>query len=241
MKLFKTATTVCCMALMGTALTTIARADDYNQKTVVTFSSPVEIPGVHLKGWGVLPAGTYVFKLVDSQSDRNIVQIFSADEKTVYATILAVPNYRLKATGKTVVTFRERPAGQPEALRAWFYPGMNWGQEFVYPKSVAIQIAQSSRTTVLSTPAEIPVEVAEPIKPVDEPIIVQLRQAPIVAFQPTGEQVEVAQVVTPPPPAELVAAAKLPTTASSLPLVALLGFLALGGAFALRAIEKHSV
>lgn len=229
------------MALMGTALTTIARADDYNQKTVVTFSSPVEIPGVHLKGWGVLPAGTYVFKLVDSQSDRNIVQIFSADEKTVYATILAVPNYRLKATGKTVVTFRERPAGQPEALRAWFYPGMNWGQEFVYPKSVAIQIAQSSRTTVLSTPAEIPVEVAEPIKPVDEPIIVQLRQAPIVAFQPTGEQVEVAQVVTPPPPAELVAAAKLPTTASSLPLVALLGFLALGGAFALRAIEKHSV
>ena len=240
MKLFKAATTVCCMTLMGTALAAVALADEYNEKTVVTFSGPVEIPGVHLKGWGVLPAGTYVFKLVDSQSDRNIVQIFSADEKTVYATILAVPNYRLKATGKTVVTFRERPAGQPEALRAWFYPGMNWGQEFVYPKSMAIQIARSSKTTVLSTPAEIPVEVTEPIKPVDEPIIVQLRQAPILAFQPTGEQVEVAQVVTP-PPAQLVAVAKLPTTASSLPLIALLGFFAIGGVFALRAIEKRIV
>jgi len=228
------------MALMGAALTTIARADEHNEKTVVTFSGPVEIPGVHLKGWGVLPAGTYVFKLVDSQSDRNIVQIFSADETTVYATILAIPNYRLKATGKTVVTFRERPAGQPEALRAWFYPGRNWGQEFVYPKAVAIEIAQSTKTTVLSTPAELPVEVTEPIRPVDEPIIAQLRQAPITAFQPTGEEVELAQVVTPPPPGELVAVAKLPATASPLPLMALAGLLALGGAFALRAIEKRT-
>jgi hypothetical protein len=229
------------MALVGTALTTIARADEHNEKTTVTFSGPVEIPGVHLKGWGVLPAGTYVFKLVDSQSDRNIVQIFNADETMVYATILAIPNYRLKATGKTVITFRERPAGEPEALRAWFYPGRNWGQEFVYPKSKAIEIAQSTKTTVLSTPAEIPVEVTEPIKPVNEPVIVQLRQAPVMAIQPTGQEVELAQVVTPPPPAELATAAKLPATASSLPLVALLGFVALGGAFALRAIEKHSV
>ena len=120
---------------------------------------PWRSPAVHLKGWGVLPAGTYVFKLVDSQSDRHIVQIFSADEKTVYATILAIPNYRLKVTGKTVITFRERPAGEPQALRAWFYPGKNWGEEFVYPKAVAIELARSTNTTVLSTPAEIPVEV----------------------------------------------------------------------------------
>ncbi len=90
----------------------------------------------------MLPAGTYVFKIVDSKSDRHIVQIFSADEKTVYATILAIPNYRLKVTGKTVITFRERPAGEPQALRAWFYPGRNWGEEFVYPKKKAIEIAK---------------------------------------------------------------------------------------------------
>jgi len=239
-KIFKAATTVCCLTLMGAALATMASADAYDEKTVVTFSGPVEIPGVHLKGWGVLPAGTYVFKLVDSQSDRHIVQIFSADEKTVYATILAIPNYRLKVTGKTVITFRERPAGEPEAVRAWFYPGKNWGEEFVYPKAVAIEIAKSTGTAVLFTPAELPLEVAEPIKPADEVVVAQLRTVPVQAFQPTGEEVELAQVVTPPPPAELVAS-KLPATASSLPLMALLGFLALGGAFALRAAEKRAL
>ena len=139
---------------------------------MITFSGPVEIPGVHLAGWGVLPAGTYVFKILDSQSDRHIVQIFNKDETTVYATILAIPNYRLKATDKTVMTFRERPAGEPEALRAWFYPGRNWGEEFVYPKAKAIELAKATNTPVLFTAAEIPVEVAEPIKSADEPVVV---------------------------------------------------------------------
>src|SRR5580692_6455140 len=199
MKLLRVSTTVCCAAMIGAVLTPSARADDWNNKTVIAFSGPVEIPGVHLTGYGVLPAGTYVFKLLDSQSDRHIVQIFSEDMKTVYATILAIPNYRLKATSKTVITFRERPAGEPEALRAWFYPGKNWGEEFVYPKSKAIEIAQSAKTTVLYTPAEIPVEVTEPIQTVDEPVIAQLREAPVQAIQSTGEEVLLAQVVTAPP------------------------------------------
>jgi hypothetical protein len=235
MKLFKALTAVCSVALVGAALTPVARADSYDEKTVVTFSGPVEIPGVHLKGWGVLPAGTYVFKLVNSQSDRHIVQIFSADEKTVYATILAIPNYRLKVTGKTVITFRERPAGEPEALRAWFYPGKAWGEEFVYHKSVAIELAKSENSTVLSTPAEIPVEV-ETIQTVDEPVIAQLREAPVQAIQPTGQEVELAQVVTP-PPAEQVA---LPATASSMPLIGLLGLMFLGAAFVLGAFAKRA-
>jgi hypothetical protein len=241
-KRYKVTTAVCFMALAGLILAPAAKADDWNRKTVITLSGPVEIPGVHLKGWGVLPAGTYVFKIVDSQSDRHIVQIFSEDEKTVYATILAIPNYRLKATDKTVITFRERPAGEPEALRAWFYPGRNWGEEFVYPKAVAIAIAQSTKTAVLYTPAEIPVEVSEPIRPAaDEPVVAQLKQAPVMAIQPTGEEVQLAQVVTPPPAEEQLVAssAVLPHTASPLPLIALLGFLALGGAFVLRAAEKR--
>src|SRR5579863_4699674 len=101
MKFVKTASTVFGLALIAAAMSSSLKADDWNKKTVITFSGPVEIPGVHLAGWGVLPAGTYVFKIVDSASDRHIVQIFSADEKTVYATILAIPNYRLKATSKT--------------------------------------------------------------------------------------------------------------------------------------------
>ena len=118
MKFLKTAITVGSLAWLGAILAPGLRADDWNRKTVFTFSGPVEIPGVHVKGWAVLPAGTYVFKILDSQSDRHIVQIFNKEETTLYATILAIPNYRLKATNKTVMTFSERPAGEPEALRA---------------------------------------------------------------------------------------------------------------------------
>src|SRR5258708_24527717 len=87
------------------------------------------------------PTGTYVFKLADSLSDRHIVQIFNADETQIIATILAIPNYRLKPTGKSDFRFWETPAGNPRAMRAWFYPGDNFGQEFAYPKMTSIEIA----------------------------------------------------------------------------------------------------
>src|SRR5438067_10392646 len=185
MKLFKAGTMLFGMGLMAAVFAPSASADDWNRKTTVTFSAPVEIPGVHLKGWGVLPAGTYVFKILDSQSDRHIVQIFNQDETTIYATILAIPNYRLKATDKTVITFRERAAGEPEALRAWFYPGRNWGEEFVYPKAKAMELAKSTNVPVLFTAADVPVEVAEPIKSADAPVVVELKHAPTMAIQPT--------------------------------------------------------
>jgi hypothetical protein len=156
MRLFKAATTMCITGLIGAVLIPSAQAADWNRKTEITFSGPVEIPGVHLVGWGVLPAGTYVFKILDSQSDRHIVQIFNKEETVIYATILAIPNYRLKATDKTVMTFSERPAGEPEALRAWFYPGRNWGDEFVYPKARAVELAKTANTPVLFTAVEIP-------------------------------------------------------------------------------------
>jgi hypothetical protein len=233
------------MALTSAILAPTASADEWNRKTVVTFSGPVEIPGVHLTGWAVLPAGTYVFKILDSQSDRHIVQIFNKEETKVLATILAIPNYRLKVTDKTVMTFRERPAGEPEALRAWFYPGRNYGEEFVYPKAKALELAKETQTAVLFTPADVPTEVAEPIQSADDTVVVAMKSAPIMAVQPTGDEVEMAQVVTPPPAqAEVAMAASpasLPTTASQLPLTALLGLLALGAAIALGVTAKRLV
>jgi hypothetical protein len=236
MKLFKAVTTMCGLALMGALLAPTTKADDWNQKTVVTFSAPVEIPGVHVTGWSVLPAGTYVFKLLDSQSDRHIVQIFNQDESKIYATILAIPNYRLKPTDKTVITFRERADGQPEALRAWFTPGMNSGQEFVYPKEKAIQLAKETNTPVLA--ADIPAESAEPIKSADEPAVVALKQAPVAAVNPTGEEVQLTEVVAPAP--ETKPLVELPATASPVPTVALFGVLALCGGLALRAFDKRA-
>jgi len=237
---------------MAAVLVPGANADAWDRKTTITFSGPVEIPGVHLAGWGVLPAGTYVFKILDSQSDRHIVQIFSKDEKTVYATILAIPNYRLQATDKTVMTFRERPAGQPEALRAWFYPGRNWGEEFVYPKAKAIELAKATNTPVLFTEVGVPLEVAEPAKLTAPPVVEELKRAPIMAIKPTGEEVQLAEVVTPPPATatEVAAApaptsatsnepAQLPATSGTLPLMGLFGLLAIGSGFAIRAAANR--
>jgi hypothetical protein len=243
----KVVAAVGCVAL-GAIFAPGASADDWNRKTVITFNKPVEIPGVHLAGWGVLPAGVYVFKILDSQSDRHIVQIFDKDETTVYATILAIPNYRLHATDKTVITFSERLAGEPEALRAWFYPGRNWGEEFVYPKAQAVAIAKATNVPVLFTVIDLPAEAAEPIKSVDEPVVAELKRAPIMAIKPSGEEVEVAEVVTPPPtqtevatasPQPTTAAATLPSTASTLPLIAMFGFIALAGAFGVRAVTSR--
>ena len=247
MNYLQAAPAVLCAAVIATAFSPSAKADDWNQKTVITFSQPVETPGVHIKGWAVLPPGTYVFKLLGSPSDRHIVQIFNQDETVVYATVLAIPDYRLRATGKTVLTFRETPPGQPDVLRAWFYPGKNFGEEFVYPKERALALAKVTNSPVLYTPAEIPAEVAAPITSPEEPVVVQLKQAPVLAVKPTGEDVEVAQVVAAPPAEALVAtneapaAAELPKTASPMPLIGLLGLLALGAAFSLKFVRARAL
>ncbi|MGO9166699.1 MAG: hypothetical protein ACLP56_07485 [Candidatus Sulfotelmatobacter sp.] len=100
MKLFKTLATVLCLVALCLFVVSKAMADESNRETVITFTGPVEVPGV---GAQTLPAGTYVFKIFDSQSDRHIVQIFNQDKTQVLTTILAIPNYRLKATDKTVI------------------------------------------------------------------------------------------------------------------------------------------
>ncbi len=232
MNRFKVMATIFCVSIIAIALSPTAKATEYDKKTTVTFSQTIEIPGV---GQQFLPAGTYVFKLVDSLSDRDIVQIFSKDMTHVYATILTIANYRLKPTSKTVMTFRERASGQPEAIRAWFYPGATWGQEFVYPKARAIELARVTQQPVLAMPAELAPDIVAPVKTLDEPAVVALKAAPIEAVTPKGEVVEVAQVI---PPKDAVQT--LPKTSSQLPLLGLLGLLALGSGFALSLISKRN-
>jgi LPXTG-motif cell wall-anchored protein len=228
MKLFKMFAAVLSVTVLCLLAVPSASADDWNRKTVITFSGPVEVPGV---GAQTLPAGTYVFKIFDSQSDRHIVQIFNQDETHVFTTILAIPNYRLKTTDKTVISFRERPAGQPEALKAWFYPGRQWGEEFVYAKSRAVELAKETNEPVLATPIEL---AAAPIE--------ALKTAPIEAVDPKGEPIELAQVVEAPPAAAepaTVAENSLPKTASSLPLVGLMGVVALVAGLGLMLISRR--
>jgi hypothetical protein len=104
-------------------LTPKAQAQLLNEKIRVTFSAPVEIPG------RVLPAGTYVFM---SLEPGHVTRILSADEKTVYGTFLTIPEERLDPAEKPTIILGENPAGTPEKVEAWFYPGDSIGSEFIY-------------------------------------------------------------------------------------------------------------
>src|ERR1700733_6254464 len=151
MKRFKLVAMLSSFAFLALAITPGVKAQTSNEKTTMTFTEPFEVPGVDAQ---ILPPGTYVFTLVDSLSDRNIVRITNEDGTHVFTTILAINNFRLKPTDKTVLTFKERGEGQPEAIKAWFYPGYAWGQEFVYPKKRAMELAKMAQEPVLAMPVE---------------------------------------------------------------------------------------
>jgi hypothetical protein len=214
--------TLVCLGVLAIAIPQV-RADEWNQRTIFTFSGPVEIPGQ------VLSPGTYVFKLVDSQSDRHVVQVFNKNEKHCYGTFLTIPDYRLKPAGKPIVTFEERASGSPEAVKAWFYPGQNYGHEFVYPKVKALELAKANNQPVASMPTELAANTTMPATTMQESQVVAMKQAPLKAQQPTEQEVEVADVFLLSPPPD-----SLPQTASSLPLVGLIGLLAFGTAMLLR-------
>jgi len=173
-----------------------------------------------------------VFKLFESASNRHIVQIFNADGTELQTTILAFPNYRLKPAAKTVLSFWEMPPGQPRALRAWFYPGDNFGQEFAYPKKEAVTIAAVAHVAVPTT---------EAVKPVE------MKIAPLAKVTEEGKE-EPFVVETPPPPTPAqapVAAAptaaepqpELPKTASPYPLIGLAGLFSLVFVAVLRVVR----
>jgi hypothetical protein len=219
MKILRVVFSLFAISLFGATFLPSARADEWNKKTVISFSQPVEIPGQ------VLPAGTYTFKLADSLSDRHIVQIFNADGSQIIATILAINNYRLRPTGETVIKFAERSGDNPEALKAWFYPGDNFGQEFVYPKQRAIQLAVASKEPIPALAVET----------------TDLKTAPIVAVNSEEKELPLTQAIQTSPsvaeeknPAPVAKAEELPQTASQVPLIALLGLASLGIALTLK-------
>jgi hypothetical protein len=224
-------------------------ADEWDKKTILTTNEAIQLPNV------VLQQGSYTFKLLDSQSDRHIVQVFDKDGMHLITTILAIPNYRLKPTGKSAFSFWEVPAGQPPAMRAWFYPGDNFGQEFAYPKGMSSQIASSAKMAVPTTAAASAEEYkSAPITATDETgasasldtktytrteaEVAEVKPAPAAEPTPTP-----APEPAPAPAPEPVAAApvaqepttELPHTATSLPLIGLIGVTSLLAFFATRA------
>jgi hypothetical protein len=225
MKILKTTLT---LALALGALTSI-QASEMNQTTVFTFSNPVALPGT------VLPAGTYVFKLLNSSSDRNIVQVFNKDENQFFGTFLAIPDYRLNPTSDTVILFEERPAGSAQAIKEWFYPGRNYGHEFVYPKQKAMALAEANQTPVPSMAEEASKTLVGISSNPAAPMVAQVQSAPVSVEMPAKHEPEVASVET------LVVDSvpmdtpeQLPSTGSWLPTIGLLGLCSIGMAGMLR-------
>ncbi len=217
-----------CVALL--ALVFPANGGQWDKATTVTFSAPVELPNI------VLQPGTYVFRLLDTPGDRHVVQVFNAEETHLYATILAIPNARLTPTEKTVLPFEERSPGMPEALHAWFYPGDNFGQEFVYPKAKAVELAKETKEPVL----------AAEVRPNETPE--QLLEAPVLTIAPPDNkeiakrfELEPREPITwenPPLSVPAPEPVELPKTASPMPLIGLVGLVSLGLGAALGVVRK---
>lgn len=129
--------------LVGVSARVAAQNTVVNEKTFMTFSNTVEMPGL------TLPAGTYVFRLADTQT-RNVVQVLSQDEKDILGQWTFVQAERPRASDETVVMFKESPEGTLPAVQYWYYPGERIGKEFIYPKDQAQEIANRTGGAVLS-------------------------------------------------------------------------------------------
>lgn len=206
----------------------VAKADEWNQRTVLTFSESIEIPGE------ILPAGTYVFKLANSTSNRHIVQVFNEDENRVFGTFLAIPSHRSRPSQQTVIRFEERAAGSPQAIKAWFYPNRTSGHEFVHPKNQALELAQANNTPVPAMPTELTADTTKPAVVLSGPEVAALTSAPLEAEEPNGEEVDLAAAFPAAVSGTTALPVELPATASSTPFIGLLGLLSIVAAAVLR-------
>jgi len=247
-------TTFAAATCLGLLSMTGAMADQWNKKTYLTVNEPIQVPGK------VLQPGRYVMRLLDSPANRHIVQIYNDREDQLQTTVLAIPNYRMQPTGKTEFQWWETPAGQPKAMRAWFYPGDNFGQEFAYPKTEAVAIATATNSSVPTTSATTETELTTAhvgtvdksgtemeldrqtyTKPQTEVAANQTTPQP-VATQPSADNgnqtTQMAQNTT--PAADMnMRTRTLPRTGSEMPLFGLAGFLALGAGAAFRALGSR--
>ena len=208
-----------------------SQASVWDKKTVLTVDQPIQVQDTYLE------PGTYVFTLANTASDRHVVQIFNHDQSHLINTIMAIPNYRLQPTGDSRFAFYETPTGTARAMRAWFYPGDNFGQEFRYPK-------QLRQLTAFVTPA--PERPPEPPPPSIEtkPAEPESLAPPEAVNQPPEQEEPVVIAQNNPPPKSEVAPTpeqpkqeeptELPKTATPFPLIGLGGILSLAAYGLLR-------
>lgn len=230
----------CSVALAGALALSFAgsaTAQPVDQRTYFTFSGPFELPGGK-----TLPAGKYTFRVMDSPSNRHIVQVLSQDGRQMHATLLAIPAQRQDPPSEPEIRFMEAPANTPPAIRTWWYPGRTIGHEFIYPKDQARRLAARQTEPVLTVAGNE--RSTEEMQNADlERVSSNGQETTVAADAPRDTAVAPERDTTPPAdraPVTTIADARretrteLPRTASPLPLIGLTGLLALSLAGALR-------
>ena len=119
------ATGLACLAMVAT-LAVKSQAVPPDHRTLFTITAPLEVPG------HVLTPGSYIFKLLGDQ--MNTLQILNKSNGSVVATLFTIPEEVSQPAIRAKLALAESRQDNPEMIRAWFYPGMNTGWEFVYPR-----------------------------------------------------------------------------------------------------------
>lgn len=212
-------------AVLGTLLAfgLGANAQGPQTKSTLTVTDPVEVPGA------ILQPGTYVVKVVENMNNRNMVQFTDVAESKVFAAALCTPHVGAAPEPNTMYVYFPNRENGGKALRTWFAPNDRFGQDFVYPRERAVELAR-----VINEP----VPAYEATGPVTPEVLKTVEVKPV-----TVQKTETVQVATAPAPATpvQVAETKLPRTASGYPLAAGLGLLALGGAASLWLVGRRMV
>lgn len=242
-------------AFLTVTINVSAQDSNTNQRTFLTFSGPVQMPGV------TLPAGKYVFRLADT-SLHNVMQVFDGEEKDIIGQWFFIPKNRTTeeanaADGKPVVIFMEVPEGVTPAVKYYFYPTDLTGKEFIYPKDQALKLAAASKQPVLATDTDVTrggearVFTVEPSGAEaaydanananqNQQAAASAPAAPVAENRPTDlgadrdRTVGTAGIADQNPAPRQQASNELPRTASPLQLIGLLGLMALAGGFGLR-------
>ncbi|MCU1334601.1 MAG: hypothetical protein JWO19_182 [Bryobacterales bacterium] len=217
------------------------KADEWNRKTVISISQPLEVPGV------VLPPGTYVMKLMNSSSNRHIVQVMNERENQQLALTLTAAAERLRPTDKTVLTMYEGSKGAPPALRTWYYPGDTVGQEFLYPHKQAVSISERTNVAVREVETGKPVvSTTESNESRTDTLIARAEPAPAPRPEPVPEPAAAPEPQQPaaepqPPSVNSSQTNSLPQTSGNGPLAALIGGLSFVLAFGVRKLKRSRI
>ena len=218
----------CVMAVMlMTVFAQVSQAQTWDKKTRITVQKPWSLPGNT-----VLQPGTYVMRLYDSPSNRQIVEVWNGEETKLEARVIGIPAERLAPSNDTVLNFYERRTEGPAALQQWFHPGDLSGVEFPAQGQAKADLAY---VTVPQPEAPAPPAVAEE-QPPAPPAVEEPAPAPQPEAQPEPEPQpeqppQIAENNPPPAP-------ELPKTAGDAPIVGLIGLISLGCAALLRSLVK---